>query len=199
MAKIKNPLALKKQALRQHFKDKWELVIEKSKKTELLTESLVSFLQAQAGGKSSIWCGYQALDSEISIQEVTRRCSNLQWAYPLVEGRRLRFFVPGAKGFSRGNFGLWEPVADLAKEVLAQDISGFLVPGLAFDQMGIRLGWGKGFYDLALAQTVAVKVGVSFSDKVVEELPSESWDIPMDFLATEENVIMIRRDQVSRK
>ena len=192
MAIIKSPMALKKQELRQHFKGKWELVIEKTKKAEMLTEHLVSFLQKKTDGQPSFWCGYQALDSEISIQEVTRRCSYLHWVYPRVEGSRLRFFVPGAQGFSQGSFGLREPVIDLAKEVLSKDISGFLIPGLAFAKNGIRLGWGQGFYDRALAQTSAVKVGVSFSGCVVEELPLESWDIPMDFLVTEEDVKEVR-------
>lgn len=188
MAKIKSPLALKKQALRQHFKDKWELVTERTKKIELLHEHLVSFLQPQTDGKPSFWCGYQALNSEISLQEVASRCAYLHWVYPKVEGHSLRFFVPGSKGFAKGAFGIPEPVTEFAKEVLSKDISGFLIPGLAFDQRGIRLGWGQGFFDRALSQTSALKVGVSFSDCVVEELPSESWDIPMDYLATEKGV-----------
>lgn len=188
MAKIKSPLALKKQALRQLFKDKWELVTEKTKKTELLNEHLVSFINEQTGGKPSFWCGYQALNSEISLQEVARQCPYLHWVYPKVEGQNLRFFVPGPRGFSNGTFGIQEPVTDSAKEVMSKDIAGFLVPGLAFDQNGIRLGRGQGFYDRALDQTRAVKVGVSFLDHVVEELPSESWDIRMDYLATEKGV-----------
>jgi 5-formyltetrahydrofolate cyclo-ligase len=62
----------------------------------------------------------------------------------------------------------------------------FLVPGLAFDRAGFRLGRGKGYYDRLLARRSpqALMCGVCFDDVLVERLPRESHDIPMDRLLT---------------
>jgi 5-formyltetrahydrofolate cyclo-ligase len=62
----------------------------------------------------------------------------------------------------------------------------FLVPGLAFDRAGFRLGRGKGYYDRLLARRApqAFLCGVCFDDVLVERLPHEPHDIPMDRLLT---------------
>lgn len=65
-----------------------------------------------------------------------------------------------------------------------------LVPGLAFDAGGARLGFGRGYYDRLLAQlsAAAIKVGVTTSHTVVPRLPIEPHDVAMDFLVTEAGV-----------
>jgi 5-formyltetrahydrofolate cyclo-ligase len=72
-----------------------------------------------------------------------------------------------------------------------------LVPGVGFDLRGVRLGRGGGFYDRALATLrgsgPVLTVGLAFEVQVVERLPRESWDQPVDLLATERRVITPRR------
>ena len=65
------------------------------------------------------------------------------------------------------------------------------MPGILFDRRGRRLGRGLGHFDrlLANARTDAVRVGCSYADRVVEELPEESWDILMHVVVTEREVI----------
>ena len=65
-----------------------------------------------------------------------------------------------------------------------------IVPVVAADKEGTRLGYGKGFYDRFLSQTNALKTGLVFSDCVTDkELPSESFDVPLDFLITDKGII----------
>jgi 5-formyltetrahydrofolate cyclo-ligase len=69
-------------------------------------------------------------------------------------------------------------------------MQGCFIPGLAFDRIGFRLGWGKGYYDRAFENFRGVKVGVLFSLQLYEPgLPSESHDICMDYLLTEDNIL----------
>ena len=56
-----------------------------------------------------------------------------------------------------------------------------LVPGLAYDKQGFRLGYGAGYYDTFLAtQSAAIKVGICYSFQVVEKVPAESHDVQLD-------------------
>lgn len=73
-----------------------------------------------------------------------------------------------------------------------------LVPVLAFDCHGYRLGYGGGFYDRYLAQHRAKRtiraIGIAFAGQEVEELPREATDQPLDAVVTEERVIRFERD-----
>lgn len=97
-----------------------------------------------------------------------------------------------------GSFGILEPSADLP---LAQlfDIAVILVPGVAFDRRGNRLGYGKGFYDqflLPLQQTAhtaaqrPILVGISFDETLFDEIPTGDHDIRMDYVATPRQIIV---------
>ena len=71
-----------------------------------------------------------------------------------------------------------------------------LVPGVAFDPSGTRLGRGLGFYDRALAglraERPVIAVGLAFEAQVVAELPTDSWDQPVDLIVTEAQVLAAR-------
>jgi 5-formyltetrahydrofolate cyclo-ligase len=71
-----------------------------------------------------------------------------------------------------------------------REIDVFLTPGLAFDMVGGRLGNGAGFYDRILADSRAdsVAVGVTVADRVFPEVPMESHDQRMEWVATERGV-----------
>lgn len=146
-------------------------------------EHLAEFLKHQSGD----WCVYQALESEINLQQLLPKVSNVIWVYPKVIGGRLHFFEP-KQGFEKAYAGIMEPVPHNAREISIHEISGFLVPALGFDERGVRLGKGKGYYDRALQNYPGLTVGVSFSSLVVPELPVDPWDVRMRFLATEKGV-----------
>jgi len=78
-----------------------------------------------------------------------------------------------------------------ARRVSPDEIDIALLPGLAFDLYGNRLGRGAGYFDRLLLATRAgsKRVGVVPADLVIDELPVEAHDIPVDYLATEEGVI----------
>lgn len=68
-----------------------------------------------------------------------------------------------------------------------------LVPGLAFNTKGERLGRGKGFYDRYLAKFSGTKIGLCFSIQLDDSLPVEEHDVLMDFIVTEEKIINCKR------
>jgi 5-formyltetrahydrofolate cyclo-ligase len=82
-----------------------------------------------------------------------------------------------------GQFWVREPKSDCAKIPLDK-IDLVLVPGIAFDLHGNRLGRGKGFYDRLLAGISGVKCGVAFDEQIVNEVPAGKSDVQVDFILT---------------
>jgi 5-formyltetrahydrofolate cyclo-ligase len=110
-------------------------------------------------------------------------------ALPRVAGNSLAFFsVRGQEDCEPGVFGLMEPKTTCPK-VLVSDIGCFLVPGLAFDRQGYRLGWGKGYYDRAMAGTTVPKVGLAYDCQIVPDVPHTSGDLPMTLIVTESGIL----------
>ena len=82
-----------------------------------------------------------------------------------------------------GAFGVLEPAADCPVVSLNQ-LDLVLVPGLAFDLAGRRLGRGKGFYDRLLAEVRGHKCGVAFDAQIVSEVPEEPHDVRVNSILT---------------
>lgn len=82
-----------------------------------------------------------------------------------------------------GQFGIPEP-ACTALPVPLNELDFVLVPGLAFDPAGHRLGRGKGFYDRLLAEVRGTKCGVALDLQILDELPFEPHDIAVDYILT---------------
>ncbi|GGO35257.1 5-formyltetrahydrofolate cyclo-ligase [Deinococcus humi] len=81
-------------------------------------------------------------------------------------------------------FGALQPPAN-APEVPLGDVDAVLLPGLAFDTQGVRLGYGGGFYDRLLPSFQGLTIGVIASALIVPGLPAENHDCPVTWLATE--------------
>ena len=93
-------------------------------------------------------------------------------------------------------YGIPEPVHERSRRIAVDMIDVLLMPLLGFDRSGNRLGFGGGYYDRALeflrdrkqpASTLLVGVGYSFQE--VERIEPESWDVKLDFIATERELI----------
>lgn len=70
-------------------------------------------------------------------------------------------------------------------------IDAFLIPGIAFNKDGFRVGHGAGFYDYMLKDYNGIKIGACFSDNIVEDDFQEAHDIKMNYLVSEKEVIKI--------
>lgn len=91
--------------------------------------------------------------------------------------------VTDPEGLRPGPYGIPEPPVDSPWVPLNQ-LDLVLVPGLAFDASGTRLGRGKGFYDRLLAETHGAKCGVALEAQLLPVLPRDANDIAMDYLLT---------------
>jgi 5-formyltetrahydrofolate cyclo-ligase len=95
-----------------------------------------------------------------------------------------------------GCFGLVEPRSDLARPVADPRPEVILVPALAYDRRGYRLGFGGGYYDRFLPNlaTRPLLIGPAYGFQVVDSVPVESWDQPVQILVTPEETLHISRE-----
>ena len=143
--------------------------------------------------KPGIVSGFMPYKSEITTIPLLNSLRRAGWvtALPVVlgEGQPLEFraWAPGEKLVP----GVWNiPVPEKADEVFPDVL---LVPGLAFDRAGYRLGYGGGFYDRTLVKLRAFKtvvaVGVGYHAQVVDRVPRADYDQRLDFIMTEEETM----------
>lgn len=119
---------------------------------------------------------------------------------PFCEGDHLRLFHLFAREeLAPGKFRILEPRQELRRperEISPQEIDLALIPGVAFDRHGGRLGYGRGYFDrlLALVPPAVPRVGLGFACQVAEEpIPTEPHDVPLTHLVTEHGLLDLTR------
>ena len=94
--------------------------------------------------------------------------------------------IDGLDQLVGGPWGLAQPDLAAATWLPAEArIDLVVVPGLAFDRRGHRIGWGGGYYDRFLAQVQAVKIGLCYDELVLDCIPGEPHDVPVDIVIAE--------------
>ncbi|ANB60452.1 5-formyltetrahydrofolate cyclo-ligase [Anoxybacteroides amylolyticum] len=87
-------------------------------------------------------------------------------------------------------FGLSEPIEAVTDEIAPEAIDVMIVPGICFSIDGYRIGYGGGYYDRYLQQVKSPTVSLAYPFQVMEQLPIEPHDIPVDYIITNEKVIV---------
>jgi 5-formyltetrahydrofolate cyclo-ligase len=107
----------------------------------------------------------------------------LPWFDPATQTYLVRRVENLAGDIVTGKFGVREPASSCV-EMPPMKFDLVLVPGVAFDVSGNRLGRGKGFYDRLLAKTSGVKCGVGYDFQLLEKIPAEPHDAKVNFIFT---------------
>lgn len=126
---------------------------------------------------------YHALSDEVDTRELIRKYGRKKTILlPVVRGETLELkpYINEENLIKENKFGIYEPQGPA---YTATSIELALVPGMAFDSTGRRLGRGKGYYDKLFADQllqVDYKIGVCFDFQLLPEIPTEAHDIVMD-------------------
>lgn len=112
----------------------------------------------------------------------------------IVSGKRGLVFlrVHGRKDFSQGSYKIHEPAHDRELDIIApSSFDIIVVPGIAFDTAGNRLGYGKGYYDRVLGSLKqdCLVAAIAFDFQVLDRVPAEVHDIKMGMIITESRTI----------
>ncbi|NJD59313.1 MAG: 5-formyltetrahydrofolate cyclo-ligase [Anaerolineales bacterium] len=130
---------------------------------------------------------YMPMAGEVDLTQLMERHAHKQWVLPriITEGIHQMVFHPYQPGKLVSHpFGMQEPSADLPV-IPPGDIQLALVPGVAFDQQGWRLGYGGGYFDRFLNKFAGVSLGVAFQAVLFDQLPHGENDIRVQWIVTE--------------
>jgi 5-formyltetrahydrofolate cyclo-ligase len=130
---------------------------------------------------------YFAFGSEVKTDLIIERARMLgkKIVLPSVKEDKITFYeLSSSKYLIRGRFGIMEPVP--YKRVSKIDL--LVVPGIAFDKKGYRLGYGKGYYDRLLSGKRTFSIGLAYSFQLLENLPHDRYDKRLDAVASEDGI-----------
>ena len=118
-----------------------------------------------------------------------------QWGLPRVDGESLIWHRwKAGETLLTGAYGIFEPRAD-SPTLEANDVDLILVPAVACDRRGYRLGYGGGYYDRLLSSPLwssKPTIGIVFDFACLAEVPIDEWDKPLYGVCTENGLIMTR-------
>ena len=145
--------------------------------------------QTEAFKKSSTILSYWSMNDEVITHQAVERWSKHKKVYlPLIKGNDLELvrFEGVKKMKPEPIFGILEPTSEEKIEISGIDL--VIVPGVAFDASCNRMGRGKGYYDRLLSESVAAKIGVAYNFQIVDEVPVDQYDVPLNMVVTEKNI-----------
>lgn len=137
---------------------------------------------------------YAPIRNEIDTALLHRQalCTGKRLLYPRICGEEMRFLeVTDSFPLVPGTFGIPEPC--VPGEGYPADAADLLVvPGVAFDHSGHRIGFGKGYYDRCLAspRREVLLVGLCHDFQVLERIPAEGHDIRMQYIVTDQRLVV---------
>ena len=150
-------------------------------------------LQAQAFKDADVLLLYYPIKNEISplpLIELAKK-SGKKIAFPIcnTNTNTLTFkIVTSESEFIPSRFGIFEPLLSSESPILSERTIA-LVPAIAFSRDGHRLGYGKGYYDRFLSDFRGTSIGFSYSELVLDSLPTLAHDIPLKMIVTESEVL----------
>ncbi len=128
--------------------------------------------------KNKIVCTYIHTDSEVDITNDLIGYKQLITSYLVSSDIELCLYK---EPFIKNALNILEP----ENPIKIKEVDVFLVPGVAFTASGKRLGRGGGYYDKLLSKYPdTLKIGITFNERILQDLPTESHDISMDYVFT---------------
>ena len=128
--------------------------------------------------KNKIVCTYIHTDSEVDITNDLIGYKQLITSYLVSSDIELCLYK---EPFIKNTLNILEP----ENPIKIKEVDVFLVPGVAFTASGKRLGRGGGYYDKLLSKYPdTLKIGITFNERIMQDLPTESHDISMDYVFT---------------
>ena len=138
--------------------------------------------------KANVVLTYMPMQNEVDLTPLLRCYHLKKWVIPrILPENQMVFQQYDPDKLILHTYGMWEPAPD-CPVIPSAEIDLALVPGLAFDAQGWRLGFGGGFYDRFLCNYKGVTLGIAYHSLFLERVVYDSYDIPMRFVVTEKGV-----------
>ena len=167
-----------------------EEIIEKSKQIEK------NLLNLEYYNKSKTIMFFVSFNNEVNTHELLKKAlKDKTVVIPKVSHHEIEpsVIISLDNLVASGKFKILEPIETM--KIAYKNIDLILVPGIVFDKEGHRIGYGLGYYDKFLSKVPkAIKIGLAFDFQVIDKIPREMHDVPVDFIVTEKMVIECKRN-----
>jgi 5-formyltetrahydrofolate cyclo-ligase len=191
-----NSIRLEKKRLREHYKAQ-RLQATPQQRMQAAESVAQQLLALPEWSSARYVAGYWATQGELPLHSVQMRLQAPQiWCLPLVQADRTLKFSPWRAGDPLGSneYGIPEPDVSPTSTLDAADMSIILMPLLAYTQSGARLGMGGGYYDRSFAFRHAqpappLLIGIGYANQEAPSLPNDDWDIKLDMLVNDNELI----------
>lgn len=183
-----------KKELRKRLKEQRRSITDKSATDKKICSYLI---RSDVFKNADTILFYAALDDEINIDECIdfALSQGKKAALPVClddNGNMKFYYINSLNDIKTGHFGVREPDINICREVTDYNGSICIVPAIAYDKKGYRLGYGKGYYDRFLENYSFISVGLCYNDLVIDVLPTGKYDIPVDCIITEDGITTVR-------
>ncbi len=177
---------MKKDEIRRHVRNHKSLLSDDDRRraAEAVFRRLEKLTQFMLADNILV---YHSLPDELSTLEFIDRWHDRKHFFlPRVNGLDLDILPYERTRLHLGAFRIEEPTGDETTDI--GDIDLIIVPAVAFDSQGNRVGRGKGYYDRLLARAKSVTIGVGYDFQLFDDIEAESHDIPLDIVITETRI-----------
>jgi 5-formyltetrahydrofolate cyclo-ligase len=189
-----------REALRQKILGARDGLSDKARQAKSIS-AMQNFWTLQGMQQWSTMFIYVNFRSEVETLELIKKCINrdIRVAVPLVDASAVRMIPLLIKDPEQdlvpGYYNIPEPDPKKSLRLEPGEIDAAVIPGSVFDIHGGRLGYGGGYYDRFLLNDApqAKRIGLAFELQVVDKVPLEPHDQPLDILITEERIVNITR------
>ena len=186
---VKNELRAKYRAEREKL-----LPEEKTRREDKIASVLTSTIVYKSCTQILL---YASTSDEISTWAIAEKAlaDGKKLLYPRCESDHVMnyYYVSSIAELKEGMLGILEPTPDRAYVPNNSDVC--IVPGLAYDKFGYRLGYGRGFYDRFLSEFGGVTVGLCYSDFIENHVPKGKYDVKVDVLLTEKGIFPLQKQK----
>lgn len=135
---------------------------------------------------------YSSMSTEVNTMDfIGKWAESKTIVLPVVSGNNLLLRKYEPEKMAPGYRGIMEPTSD-SEEIPPSQVDLAIIPGVAFDRQGNRLGHGKGFYDRLLPELDCPRIGVAYDGQIYDHLKTDDWDQKMDFVITPSNVYICK-------
>ncbi len=181
-----------KSELRKKLKERRDSLVNKQIYSEKITDLL---LASSFYKEAETVLLYSSSGSEVPTNEIYKAClkDKKRIAFPLCidkNGIMDFFIVDSENDLTDGVYGIKAP-SEWCKRLIDDERCLCVVPGIAFDTRGYRLGYGKGYYDRYLENFTGVSVGLCYSELLNENLPADIYDKKVNYLITDKTIYKI--------
>lgn len=176
-----------KKSIRSNINEKRNqiLYIDKKNKDKLIFEKVINSIFFKEANVIFVYVSFKSEVDTYNIIDYALKSNKIVCVPKVInknEGMKA-LKINNLEEMIKSNYGILEPL-DGAEEINAEKIDLALIPGLAFDLLGDRIGYGGGFYDVFLAKDgfLGKKIALCYDFQIIDKLPSEENDIAMDGL-----------------